>query len=356
MEPDIRRTPYRRLKVSLLAARDAAGRAHSLWLADDHLLWVRTGYFAQMVSRIDYRDVEAIVQRPTARYAWTNLLAALPCVLGTGLLAAAPRPWAILGICLLLPCLLVLLINLLLGRTCECRLQTRVGTRTLAALNREDHVRRALSELVPHIEAAQAGLPPVSDRLLLAAAAAGNTPPAELAARARPARLAVHAVCFGVLAVQALCFVLVVRFTSVPMLLACLLWAMLLVVACLVTVGLQHRRGAATRLCAVTWIATAGTLIGWTVGYLLFWFALFNRGLVEGGFSMENQLDRLLLRFARELAREGLPEALSVTLVVAAVLAALVALFGFAAFLSAPPAVSRTAADRPPPDTPSEGR
>lgn len=335
MVPETHRTPYVRLRVSLVAPRDPLGRAHSLWLGGDHLLWVRTGYFNQTVSRIDFRDIEAITVRPTALYAWTNALAAVPCLLGIGLMAAAPDAWAVLGAVLLVPCLAILLANLLLDRTCECHLQTRAGTRTLYALGRYPHVRRALPLLLPRIEAAQAGLPPVREVLAAIPTVAGS--PAPDGARRPQARHFLHAVCFGMLAVQASLCLLTVRFTSLALVLSCLLWAALLAAVCLVTAGLQHRRAVATRLRIVTWAITAGTLLGWGVWYACFWFAVVRRELVTDGFSMENQLDRLVLRYARELVREGLPDVMSAALLGLAVLAALMALIGFAIFLTVPP-------------------
>lgn len=340
MEPHRPDTPYVRLKVSLLQPKDPLGRAHVLWLADDHLLCVCTGYFRQTASRIDYCDIEAIVHRPTALFAWTNALALVPCLVGTGLIALASPPWAIFGICLLLPCLVVLLVNLLLGRTCECRLQTRVGTRTLYALNRERYVRRALPMLVPRIEAAQAGLAPVSAGLAQTPLEAAVTPLGTPLTEVRPARHPLHALCFAALAIQALLFVLAVRFTSVPLLLATVAGAALLVAVALLTAGVQHRRPVATRLRVVTWVVAASTLLGWTVAYAVFWFAIFQKGLVEDGLSMENQLDRLLLRYVRALAQDGLPDWLATGLLGLAVLAALLAVVGFGVFMTVPPLAS----------------
>jgi hypothetical protein len=160
------------------------GWRQTLWLADDHLLVVQDSLFAQTATRVDLRDIEAITQRPTATYTWTNALAAAPCLLGAGLLGVGDAPWSVFGACLLGACLPVLVANLLLGRTCACRLQTRVADRVLLALDRCSSARRTVALLSPLVLAAQADLPPVAAGLT-ALTSAGSTaaapPPAPAA-------------------------------------------------------------------------------------------------------------------------------------------------------------------------------
>jgi hypothetical protein len=317
-----------------MESRDVRGWSHSIWLAEDHLLLVQSSYFTQTASRVDLRDIEAIVVRPTATYAWTNALAAMPCLLGTCLIVAGSAPWVIFGALLTAACLLVLLVNLLRGRTCECRLQTRVSTRTLYALRRYRDARRALAQLAPRLEASQADLPAVSDALAAQPAAAA---PADFTAPAPPARHVLHAIFFGLLAVQSLALLLVLRATSTATLLAGLACAMLLAAVALLTAGYQHRVPVATRLRLVTWLATGGTLFAWIGGYLVFWFTILNEGLVETGFSFDNQLDRLAMRFLRQMGTDGLPAPVYWLLLVCAMAAALLAVLGFAVYLTAPP-------------------
>lgn len=336
---------YVRLRSSLLQPKDARGRAHSLWLSADHLLLVQTGSFVQTASRVDLRDIEAVTLRHTATYAWTNALAAVPCVVGACLMAATNAPWAIFGACLTAPCLLILLVNLLLGRTCECRLQTRVCTRTLHALCRSRYARRALPVLVRHIEATQTDLPPVA-AALQQAVVAGPVPLTEPGPGLPRARHAVHALFYGLLDVQAITFLLVIRSTTVATLLLCACTAMVLTAVALFSAAFQHRVVVATRLRVVTWFATGCVVCGAVAGYFLFMFSILTQGLVDSGFSMSNQVDRLALRYARQLAQDGLSVGLHWALLAAAIAAALIALLGFAIFFTVPPAL---AAPRSPP-------
>lgn len=344
---------YRRLQGSLHQPRDSRGRTQALWLAADHLLLVQTGHFVQTTRRVELRDVEAVTQRATATYAWTNALAAIPCAVGACLLVAAPSPWSTFGICLAAPCLLILLANLLLGQTCECHLQTRACTHALPALCRYRYARRVLPVLARHIEAAQAGLPAVAEGLLRTRVA-GPTLPSDSGQGLPRGRHAVHALFYGLLAVQAVAFLLVIRFTTVATLLGCVCSAVALLGVALFSAVFQHRVPIATRLRVVTWLAAAGVLCGAFAGYVFVIFAVVTQSLVATGLSMSNQADQLALRYAQLLARDGLPTGLRWALLAAAVLAALVALLGFAVFLTVPPAAAARASPSPPPRPPAE--
>jgi hypothetical protein len=344
---------YTRVPSSLLRPKDARGRAHSLWLGADRLLLVQTGSFRQTVTRVDLRDIEAVTVRLTATYAWTNALAALPCVIGAGLGAAASTPWAIFGAGLALPCLLILLVNLWLGRTCECRLQTRVSTHTLAALCRYRYAGRALPLLARHIEAAQADLPSVADSLQRVPAGAG-VPWSASGSRPPRARQVTHALFFALLDVQALLLLLVVRLTTVATLLLCTGAALVLIAVALFCAVHQHRVAVALRLRVVTWCAAGGVLCAGLAGYLFFMFAIITQGMVDTGFSLENQADRLALRYARQLAHDGLSPWLHWTLLAAAIVAALLAMVGFAVFFTVPMAPAARPLAAPPAEPPAE--
>ncbi len=346
---------YSRLRGSLHQPRDSRGRAQALWLATDHLLLVQTGHFVQTTCRVELGDVEAVTLRATATYAWTNALAAIPGAVGACLFVAAPSPWGIFGACLAAPCLLILLTNLLLGRTCECHLQTRACTHALPALCRYRYARRVLPVLARHIEAAQAGLPAVAEGLLRTRTA-GPALPAESGQGLPRGRHAVHALFYGLLAAQALAFLLVIRFTTVATLLSCACSAVALIGVALFSAVFQHRVPVARRLRVVTWFATAGVLCGAFAGYVFVIFAVVTQSLVATGLSMSNQADQLALRYAQLLARDGLPTGLRWTLLAAAVLAAVAALLGFAVFLTVPPAPAPAAraSPSPPPRPPAE--
>jgi hypothetical protein len=155
---------YRRVRTGP-GGTSFLGRRQSLWLAEDHLLVVESTYFVQTAARVDLKDIEAIALYPTAEYAWVNALAAVPCLIGGGMVSTGSTPWLVFGALLLGPCLFILLLNLLRGRTCACRLQTRVASRTLYAPGRYGSARRLLALLSPLILAAQADLPPVAGSL-----------------------------------------------------------------------------------------------------------------------------------------------------------------------------------------------
>lgn len=147
---------YRRVRTGL-GGTDSLGRQQSLWLGEDHLLVVDDAYFVRSVSRADLRDIEAVVTYPTRVYVWTTVGAGGLCLVGGSLCLGATFAWILPGLCLVVPCLLILLANLVRGPTCVCELQTRVASRRLRALGRQHQVERFLAQVRPLILAAQAG-------------------------------------------------------------------------------------------------------------------------------------------------------------------------------------------------------
>lgn len=126
-------------------------RQNTLWLGDDHLLAVDSNYYVEEYRRFPYRDIQAIILRKTASGRNTALALLLPILLMAGGLVVSIRRdypefawfWGIL-IALLL---LVLLIHLVRGPTCACRIQVPLGIADLPSLHRRRTARKALQRL-----------------------------------------------------------------------------------------------------------------------------------------------------------------------------------------------------------------
>lgn len=317
------------------------GRGHSLWLARDHLLCVDDQAYSRHVVRIDFGDIEAVVVRPSAAFLWTNLVCAIPCVMGTVLVISGSPASVISGVLIMAPFLMALAVNLLRGKTCDCRIQTRVQTKRLPVLSRQSIAERILPVLDACVREAQSGLPDVASQVSrqLASAPAGVQTLPGLSVTSRAARHRLHCVLFLGFALHGIVLAVTPRFFSVLMLWILIATGVLLFGLAVVTAALQHRRVVALRLRVLTWLATAGVIIEGFAAYGFLWFAVVDRQLIDPGFSMANQLDQLTIRLVSTLVSEGLTGGMHAALAAAAIACGVVAVVGFAAYMSAPPRI-----------------
>lgn len=136
------------------------GRRVQLWLGEDHLLLVEWDGYKEYYKRFRYADIQSLTIRKTdERFALNALLAFLLVVLillawlvqdpvGTGIF---------LGLCLIVT--LVLVINSLMGPSCQCFLRTAVQTEELVCLPRVRKAQAAFQRLRPLLAAAQEPFP-----------------------------------------------------------------------------------------------------------------------------------------------------------------------------------------------------
>jgi len=154
-----------------LPGRGRLGLAR-LWLGDDHLLEVSWMIFAERYRRFPLADIRAFAIEPTrARLIWTwvngviallGSAAAASVVLITIKMTAQDRVaivalWVLASVigAVSLVFWIACVVNVALGPSCRCSLQTGAGMRTLAAPSRRRGAERLLQRLAPQIEAAQ---------------------------------------------------------------------------------------------------------------------------------------------------------------------------------------------------------
>lgn len=136
---------------------------YRLYEGPDHLLLVRTTWFREDYRRFFYRDIQAVITRPTQRrrdytYIWGALTgtAALPTV--ASFMAAVPvLPWGLLTLTAVLATGFV--VNWLRGPTCECHLQTAVQCEALPGMTRQRRVDTLLTRLRARIAGTQGTAP-----------------------------------------------------------------------------------------------------------------------------------------------------------------------------------------------------
>jgi hypothetical protein len=142
----------------------------SLWLGDDHLLFVENTGFTETYKRFFFRDIQVIVFQQTKRGRIWNIIlgifAAISLIIIISMMPALPPAnwsrdtiagsialgsiWALF--------VLILLLNFFAGPTCKSFIRTAVQTEEVPALCRVRQTRKLLAKIRPLIVAAQGQL------------------------------------------------------------------------------------------------------------------------------------------------------------------------------------------------------
>lgn len=165
-DPTYRRLPGRGLGWSGFAR---------IWIAEDHLLEVNSLLVSERYRRFFLRDISALVVRRTKVWLAWNIVhgvlglggALLAGGLWWGSMTAGSGAREVLQVFAVMTSpfavffLILFFINLILGPTCRCHLQTTTaGWHALTAPTRIRSARRFVAQLAPLIEAAQASPAP----------------------------------------------------------------------------------------------------------------------------------------------------------------------------------------------------
>lgn len=137
------------------------GRKVQLWLGGDHLLVVDSNGYTEEYKRYYFRDIQGIVVRPTVSGKMINVLLALPlALLLWGALAADQTGDAAVFMVFAAFFLVLLIVNIVRGGTCEAELFTAVQSEPLVTLHRMKVARKVVAQLQPLVASAQGELKP----------------------------------------------------------------------------------------------------------------------------------------------------------------------------------------------------
>ena len=138
---------------------------HRLWEGPDHLLVVTSWPSGEGYKRFFFRDIQAIVIRQTSRRTGVNIALFILSLLTAGpFFVFGERggdswiPATIVGGIWLV----FIIINSLLGPTCETRIQTAVQTESITSLVRLRTALKVLARIQPHIVEAQTEAAPLT--------------------------------------------------------------------------------------------------------------------------------------------------------------------------------------------------
>jgi len=134
-------------------------RRDRVWLAEDHLLSVRSSRFVDIYERFYFRDIYGIHFRERTGEYWMILNAFLiPCLTLLALSIRFHWGWAIP----LMPLGAWTVAYASFGARAECQVQTTLGLHLLPAISRRPAYEALRDQLFPKIEAAQAELESLS--------------------------------------------------------------------------------------------------------------------------------------------------------------------------------------------------
>jgi hypothetical protein len=163
---------------------------HTLWRGKDHLLQIYAHWGTEDYKRYYFTDIQAIITRKTEVGKVQNLvMGALTGLFGL-LTATSTSAWVPFNAILATVMLVILLINVFKGPTCETHLLTAVQTEKLHSLNRLRTAQAVMNKLKPIIERYQGGLnrETLAQQSALLSNPKKNGPPTRLAPGAPKAR------------------------------------------------------------------------------------------------------------------------------------------------------------------------
>ena len=137
----------------------AAARS-SLWLGKDHLLCIETNGYTETYKRFYFRDIQAVTLHRTKKYLIANsiLIPLVVLFVALGMVVDDSAGRIVLFCIALLPGI-PLIVNLVRGPSCVCRVRTAVQEEEIPALANDRKAQAVLARIRPLIAETQGLLP-----------------------------------------------------------------------------------------------------------------------------------------------------------------------------------------------------
>lgn len=253
------------------------GGLNTLWLGVDHVLSIDSKRVSEDYKRFYYTDIQSVVTRKTVRGKIQNLFLGLFCGLFILLAALIGGAWVIFFGIMAGLFLLILLINCLLGPTCECHLRTAVQTEKLPSLNRLRYVRKAMDLLGPLIEQAQGILTPeaIEENALRESRQATSSSTISTARQAlRHEHGRFHYILFILLSAGGLFAGIFIFYNHVAVTLLSSVITMATGVFVIIALVKQHDSDMKDSVRAITWTTLGFVCFDFFLGYILFFVTM----------------------------------------------------------------------------------
>ncbi len=141
----------------------ASAPAHSLWIGKDHLLSIKKAYYKEEYKRFYFRDIQGFSFIKTNQWIiWGSIAGIFALLFGAGFSLAADF-FGVQGLYIVATLFgtffgIILVLNVLLGPTCKCFLQTSVHREPLPSLKRVRTAKKTFLKLKSAIEQEQGTL------------------------------------------------------------------------------------------------------------------------------------------------------------------------------------------------------
>jgi hypothetical protein len=248
---------------------------HTLWQGADHLLQIYSRLGVEDYKRYYFDDIQAIITRKTGSGRIQNIvigsLSGLFCLFAV----ASGGGWGIFLATIAAVILLILLINILKGPTCETVLLTAVQTEKLYSLHRLKTTQPVMNRLRSIIERRQGRInPAIFDQRSASSSgqpsdrSAGSAKKLSLNAQ-KHERGRVHLFLFALLAADGLIVAASFIFTHVALTLLGSALTMLLAICVIVALVKQHESNLKRPLRTLTWAALGYVGFSFIAGYII---------------------------------------------------------------------------------------
>ena len=266
------KSPYRRLpgkKKGLLIGH------HTLWQGHDHLLQIYSRFGVEDYKRYYFDDIQAIITRKTASGRIQNIVSGALSGLFFFLAISFGGGWIYFHSAVAAAILLILLINVLRGPTCETVLLTAVQTEKLHSLHRLKKTEPVMNRLRSIIEGRQGRIDPnIFNKSSVSSSAQGTnrlqggSQKRSLKAQ-KNERGRVHLILFALLAADGLIVAASFMFTHGALTLLGSVVTMLLGICVVVALVKQHESNLKRPLRTLTWAALGYVCFSFIAGYII---------------------------------------------------------------------------------------
>ena len=248
---------------------------HTLWQGSDHLLQIYSRLGVEDYKRFYFNDIQAIITRQTETGKIQNfVLGALTGLFGLFAITSGGG-WSIFNAIMAGVMLLILIINIIKGPTCETYLLTAVQTEKLHSLYRLKTTQPVMNRLRSIIEQVQGRINPEILAQQSARGATHQTPrtrpgmnkPLQQAKRSEKGR--VHLALFVLLVVDSLFIGGSFFYTHVGLSLGGTAVSMLLAICVIVALVKQHESNLKQSLRSITWAALGYVCFSFVAGYVV---------------------------------------------------------------------------------------
>ena len=248
---------------------------HTLWQSSDHLLQIYSRLGVEDYKRYYFDDIQAIITRKTGSGRIQNIILAAIFSLFCFFTVTSSGTWRLLPAVIAAGILLILLINVLRGPTCETVLLTAVQTEKLYPLHRLKKTEAVMNQLRSIIERRQGRInpavfdqQPVSPSTRRTGRPVGGTERHGLKAK-KHERGRVHLYLFALLVVDGLIVAAGFMLTHMALTLLGSVVTMLLGICVVLALVKQHESNLKHSVRTLTWAALGYVCFSFITGYIV---------------------------------------------------------------------------------------